>query len=448
MCRVLKTVRLRHIHSSISCLVATSLACLSVVLLFGPEEESGIPCIDPGGGGWFSSNGCTVLAHKRDIQRVQRSLTAYNHRNGKNRTVRVGRDFQNCSMHNVLEYTQKEGTFYCTSGVCLVLSPEQTLDRDTDPNNGSMTTDKQKTQKVDSEEESTRLYCAPIAHWPTTSRIPMESWMCRRILFIPGLSVKCWCELHCNMTRKSKVSQHVRLEVPKPKNSARCRNETIFKLAARSLVVLGHKEGRENTTVFRSRKEMDKYRSRRSCDQTCDGEVRIIEQFMDRRHHFHLRQPGMNLMSGKNDSTSTDHEIGKNEYSFSESWAALQVFAHSKMCFIHFAYRHPRMSCTRRGVQTEHLVRAPQTHIFYLVLAHVTVAHHLPTSRRCLKNELSLRVCVFFRSHLIVTCFVSTCFVFLILSLRFYPRHLWHSLHRRLEYVILAPIHGAVNCLA
>ena len=57
-------------------------------------------------------------------------------------------------MHNVPEYTQKEGTLYSTCGVCVVLSPEQTEDRDTDLNNGSMTTEKQKTEKVDS------LFCS------------------------------------------------------------------------------------------------------------------------------------------------------------------------------------------------------------------------------------------------------------------------------------------------
>ena len=33
-------------------------------------------------------------------------------------------------------------------------------------------------------------------------------------------------------------------------------------------------------------------------------------------------------------------------------------------------------------------------------------------------------------------------------SFRFYPHHLWHSLHCRLEWVIPAPIDGAVHCLA
>ena len=47
--RVLKTVRLLHGHSSISCLVATSWACLSVVPLFLTDWRRD----DPSGGGWF-----------------------------------------------------------------------------------------------------------------------------------------------------------------------------------------------------------------------------------------------------------------------------------------------------------------------------------------------------------------------------------------------------------
>ena len=48
-------MRLLHSHSSISCLVATSWACLTVSLLFPDrlETEPGISCIDSGGGDWF-----------------------------------------------------------------------------------------------------------------------------------------------------------------------------------------------------------------------------------------------------------------------------------------------------------------------------------------------------------------------------------------------------------
>ena len=51
VCRVLKIVRLLPSHSLISCLVATSLACLSVSLLFLIYWE--INCNDPCGGACF-----------------------------------------------------------------------------------------------------------------------------------------------------------------------------------------------------------------------------------------------------------------------------------------------------------------------------------------------------------------------------------------------------------
>ena len=53
------------------------------------------------------------------------------------------------------------------------------------------------------------------------------------------------------MSRKSKVSQHARLEVPKKDGFMQCRND--LKLAARSLVVLGHKEGMENPCFPKSK---------------------------------------------------------------------------------------------------------------------------------------------------------------------------------------------------
>ena len=59
-------------------------------------------------------------------------------------------------------------------------------------------------------------------------------------------------------------------------------------------------------------------------------------------------------------------------------------------CLKHFGYRHPRMSCTRRWVKTGHFTvrtwRATDAHCSR-VLAHVTVARHLPTSHRWLKKE-------------------------------------------------------------
>ena len=80
---------------------------------------------------------------------------------------------------------------------------------------------------------------------------------------------------------------------------------------------------------------------------------------MDRRRRLHLRQLGVNLKSGKNDMNGKNDKIGmdggnvKNEYSFLEPSVTLQdsgTFVGSKK---HFAYRHPRMLCTRGEVKTE-----------------------------------------------------------------------------------------------
>ena len=58
--------------------------------------------------------------------------------------------------------------------------------------------------------------------------------------------------------------------------------------------------------------------------------------------------------------------------------------------------------------------RATDAH-FSCVLAHVTLAHHTPTLHRCLKDELSIRVCVS-HSHPVFTCFIETCAVSLMLD--------------------------------
>ena len=119
---------------------------------------------------------------------------------------------------------------------------------------------------------------------------------------------------------------------------------------------------------------------------------------MDRRHHLHLRQSGGNLkngkndMHGKNDKTGTNGGNGKNDYSFPEPSVTLQ-----DSCTFVDVFRTLRVQTSANvvyGTGCEH--RTPRTRAtdahFSRVLAHVTVAHHLPTSHRWLKNELSIRV--------------------------------------------------------
>ena len=66
----------------------------------------------------------------------------------------------------------------------------------------------------------------------------------------------------------------------------RCHIEMISNLQRDQLLLPGtRKEGK--TPTFRSRKEKDKYRSMKSCDQKLIDNVGIIGKFMD----LHLRDP-------------------------------------------------------------------------------------------------------------------------------------------------------------
>ena len=129
----------------------------------GLEKESGIPCIAPGGGGWFGR----VAAQSPFAKRTSNAFSEASRRTNKELGIielfNLGESSQSVQCTTCLKYSE-EGAFYCTCGVCLVLSPEQTEDRDTDLNNGRMITGKQKTQRKDSEEENTRLYGAPMAY--------------------------------------------------------------------------------------------------------------------------------------------------------------------------------------------------------------------------------------------------------------------------------------------
>ena len=158
------------------------------------------------------------------------------------------------------------------------------------------------------------------------------------------------------MARKSKVSQHARLEVPKLEGF-RQNVETRRFLHLQPDHLLFSDTRKEGKTLNSDcRKEKDKYRSMRSCDQTCNGEVGIIEQFMDRRHHFRLRQPGVNDMkgkndmNGKNDTTGTDGGNGKNEYSFSEPLAACARFLHIRRCVSYISRTDIRECRVRDGM--------------------------------------------------------------------------------------------------
>ena len=229
LCRVLKTVRMLQLLHLMSRRNLLGLPEGRPIVPDGLDKESGIPCIDPGGGGWFGRVAAQSPFAKKDIQRVQRSLTAYNQRTGKYRTVRFGRDFPNCSMHNVPEILQKKEHFIAHVVCVLCCRPEQTEDRDTDLNNGRMITGKQKTQKEDSEEVNTRLYGAPITYWPTLSRIPMESWMYRKNIVGLSVNLLMWTALQ-HVQKEQGITTCSSWSSKKGRIHAICRNETIWNL--------------------------------------------------------------------------------------------------------------------------------------------------------------------------------------------------------------------------
>ena len=85
--------------------------------------------------------------------------------------------------------------------------------------------------------------------------------------------------------------------------------------------------------------ENDSDHSTNSCDQTWNGEVKIIERLMDRRRHLRFRQlggnpnNGKNDINGKNENIGTDGRNGTNEYRFPEPPSHFANFFASQFFF-------------------------------------------------------------------------------------------------------------------
>ena len=163
VCRVLKTVRLLQFLHLMSCRNLLGLPERRPIIPDGLEKESGIPCTDPGGNGWFGRVAAQSPLAKGTSNEFSEASRRTIKELGNIELYDLGEISQTVQCTTCLKYS-KEGAFHCTCGVCLVLSPEQTEDRDTDLNNGRMITGKQKTQKENSEEVTTRLHGAPITY--------------------------------------------------------------------------------------------------------------------------------------------------------------------------------------------------------------------------------------------------------------------------------------------
>ena len=92
---------------------------------------------------------------------------------------------------------------------------------------------------------------------------------------------------------------------------------------------------------------------------------------MVRKRRFHPRQPGGNSNNGKNDTNGkndkngTGGRNGTNENRFPEPPMSLCKFlCQSVDCFFFelISYRRWRVSCTGRGVKTEHLTVRTTVH--------------------------------------------------------------------------------------
>ena len=148
------------------------------------------------------------------------------------------------------------------------------------------------------------------------------------------------------------------LKLHDEKNPGKMSQRDYFKLAVRSLVVLGHEEGKENILHSEVEKEEGKYRSMKSCDENLSDKVRIIGKIMNRKRHLHLRQPGGNLKNGKN-HMRTASMIRQSFY---------KILAQS-FFFFFFFFKHFACECRARdGVSRQntspYAQDATQTHIF------------------------------------------------------------------------------------
>ena len=170
-----------------------------------------------------------------------------------------------------------EGTVYCTSGVCLMPLPEQTRkitnrfetmsnpfysikkripeDQDTDLSNGSNDHWKAKdAKKKDAEADMTPSCIDGIQ----TRQYRESQWnigwteeYCRYLDYLLTVDIKyiaTWPE-------RSRYHNMLVLKLQDGKDSVKMSKRDDFNLAARSLVILGHQEGRGNLHLPKSKKE-------------------------------------------------------------------------------------------------------------------------------------------------------------------------------------------------
>ena len=248
-----------------------------------------------------------------------------------------------------------------------------------------------------------RLYRAPMTDRSPSSRISMETLMYKGILSIPGLSVNCWCGPCCNMTWKRSIPQHARIEMQRRKESWKNVKTRWFQTCC-PITCCGQTLGSEGDFLYPAKWTTTTATIRRTSEfRATVAQSKMIEMFMDRKGHLHLRQPGGNLKNDKNDINGNNDKTAGMERK-STDVLSRQVTLHIE----------PK-SCTRRGWRQNTSQYAPQTHIFL-----VRATFH---QRKCVGSRwVEYSSLHFLKSHLVVTWFIAICMVSLILLISFLPR--------------------------
>ena len=199
---------------------------------------------------------------------------------------------------------------------------------------------------------------------------PNSSWLDRRILSLLGLSS--FIDISCVATWKerSRYENSLVLKLDDGAHPGRMTTRDDFQHQLPHLQLSNvNKDG----WILTSRKtnKSDNDLPMKNCYQILSDEVGIGKS-TGRRHHLHFQQSGGVQENGTNNN-KTNGKMNNGGTRVKTVSLIHQPFCKGLAhCFIFFkkkiAYRHQRMSCTRRKVKTAHLVarteREAQSHIF------------------------------------------------------------------------------------
>ena len=136
---------------------------------------------------------------------------------------------------------------------------------------------------------------------------------------------------------------------------ARCQYEMISKLQLEHLPWPATRNGKKIFTCLEMN-ENDSDPSTYNYVPSFDGTVEITERYMDRGLHLHhLRQLGWNNDNGSGEiqQNDTNHTKNNGAGKIGGKSDGYRLFQAMSIFLTRVAYRHPRLSCTRRCVKTD-----------------------------------------------------------------------------------------------